>query len=313
MNGRGARCNVSGRFVVRAACVLHLIAAAPLPGAGGVMGAQQVLPQLCPGVERMVVRPPQPVAGTLFTVHVPVSSSFTGAIGGKVAGEPLHFVRQGDTLVARAAVPIDSTSGISVFLDCADSTMPTQPFTERLSVRAGAYRLDKLTVAPAFSAPPDSALSARLARESARAAAVSRESHSTPPLWSEAFIAPRPGRITSGFGNGRTFNGTVTSRHMGTDFAGATGAPVQAINRGVVRLVDSFYLGGNVIYIDHGGGVVSAYLHLSKVLVAAGDTVSRGAQIGLVGATGRVTGPHLHLITRYGQITVDALSVIGTR
>ena len=98
---------------------------------------------------------------------------------------------------------------------------------------------------------------------------------------------------------------------MGTDFAGATGAPVRAANRGVVRIVDAFYYGGNVVYIDHGGGLSSAYLHLSEQLVAAGDTVSRGQTIGRVGATGRVTGPHLHLIVRYGGVTVDPLSLFA--
>jgi len=121
----------------------------------------------------------------------------------------------------------------------------------------------------------------------------------------------RTSRITSGFDGRRTSNGAVTSRHMGTDYAGAVGAPVRASNRGVVRHVDRFHLGGHVIYLDHGEGFVTAYLHLSKQLVDEGDTVSRNAVIGHVGATGRVTGPHMHFIARYGAITVDPLSLIG--
>jgi len=97
---------------------------------------------------------------------------------------------------------------------------------------------------------------------------------------------------------------------MGTDYAGAVGAPIRAANRGVVRLVDRFYLGGNVVYIDHGEGLVTAYLHLSQHRVAEGDTVAQGAVIGLVGATGRVTGPHLHWIARYGRISVDPASLL---
>jgi murein DD-endopeptidase MepM/ murein hydrolase activator NlpD len=76
-----------------------------------------------------------------------------------------------------------------------------------------------------------------------------------------------------------------------------------------VRIVGAFYYGGNVVYLDHGAGLTSAYLHLSRQLVAAGDTVERGQEIGFVGATGRVTGPHLHLIVRYGSVTVDPLSL----
>jgi murein DD-endopeptidase MepM/ murein hydrolase activator NlpD len=125
------------------------------------------------------------------------------------------------------------------------------------------------------------------------------------------FTQPRTSRITSGFGGGREYNGTITSRHMGTDFAGTTGAPVLAANRGVVRIVDAFYYGGNVVYVDHGAGLSSAYLHLSEQLVSAGDTVQRGQTIGRVGATGRVTGPHLHFIVRYGSVTVDPLSLFA--
>jgi murein DD-endopeptidase MepM/ murein hydrolase activator NlpD len=124
-------------------------------------------------------------------------------------------------------------------------------------------------------------------------------------------LRPRDTRITSGFGSGREFNGQVQSRHTGTDFAGAVGAPVRAAARGVVALVDTFYLAGRVIYIDHGEGLVSAYFHLSKQEVAAGDTVKAGRQIGLVGATGRVTGPHLHWVVRYGAISVDPLSFLA--
>ncbi len=103
----------------------------------------------------------------------------------------------------------------------------------------------------------------------------------------------------------------MTSRHLGVDFRGAVGEPVRAANRGVVALVDNYFLAGNVVYIDHGGGVVTAYFHLSKPLVAAGDTVVRGQRIGLVGATGRVTGPHLHWAARYGTITVNPLDLVA--
>jgi murein DD-endopeptidase MepM/ murein hydrolase activator NlpD len=152
---------------------------------------------------------------------------------------------------------------------------------------------------------------ARIEHETKRAVEVANNAHLTPRLWLEPFEHPRDSRITSGFGGGREYNGTITSRHMGTDFAGATGAPVLAANRGVVRIVDAFFYGGNVIYIDHGVGLSSAYLHLSAQLVAAGDTVQRGQTIGRVGATGRVTGPHLHFIVRYGSVTVDPLSLFA--
>lgn len=267
----------------------------------------------CAAVVDMATVPAQPTAGTIFELRLLLPDTTTRIVA--MAGpEPLHFERRRDTLVALAPMPIDSTSGITVELTCSfvGSDMASAR-SVRIAASPGEYRMERLTVAPRFSAPPDSAVAARMRRESARAAEVSRASHRTPRLWTEAFIAPRDSRITSGFGHGRTFNGEVTSRHTGLDYAGAVGAPVRAVNRGVVRIVDRFYLGGSVVYVDHGAGIVTAYLHLSKQSVAEGDTVQRGQVLGAVGATGRVTGPHLHLITRFGNVSVDPRSLIGKR
>jgi murein DD-endopeptidase MepM/ murein hydrolase activator NlpD len=149
-----------------------------------------------------------------------------------------------------------------------------------------------------------------MARESAMAMEVARRAHDTPRLWEEPFARPRDSRITSRFGTGRVFNGAVRSRHFGVDLAGAVGAPVRAANRGVVALVADFLLAGTAVYIDHGEGLVTGYFHLSKAEVAEGDTVARGAIVGRVRATGRVTGPHLHWIARYGTVSVAPLSVV---
>jgi murein DD-endopeptidase MepM/ murein hydrolase activator NlpD len=166
-----------------------------------------------------------------------------------------------------------------------------------------------LNVDSTFTRPLDAATIARINRENARAREIGRLAHNRPPMWTASFLKPRTSVITSEFGSGRLFNGQVTARHLGVDFRGAVGDPVRAANRGVVTLVDNFFLAGNVIYIDHGGGVVTAYFHLSKPLVAIGDTVKRGQEIGLVGNTGRVTGPHLHWAARYGALTVNPLDL----
>jgi murein DD-endopeptidase MepM/ murein hydrolase activator NlpD len=183
---------------------------------------------------------------------------------------------------------------------------------KEVPVATGSYSMERLSVAPEMATPPNAATATRIEEESARAMAVARGAHDTPRMWNPGGLQrPRPSRITSGFGNGRQFNGEVQSRHMGTDFAGAVGEPVLAPADGVVALVGSFYLGGNVIYIDHGGGLSSAYLHLSATAVKQGDSVKAGQRIGSVGATGRVTGPHLHWIVRYGNVTVDPLSFLA--
>jgi murein DD-endopeptidase MepM/ murein hydrolase activator NlpD len=253
--------------------------------------------------------PARPKQGALFRLTVDGVGD-PRAVSGTIAGEPLHFAPAGEGRVsALAPVPIDATGSLMAVVVIADE-LGTDTVRARVPVAAGGYPSERLTVSPRFSGRPDTALQRRIDDEARRAAEVARAAHETPRMWSGAFQRPRPGRITSGYGRARVFNGSVQSRHMGTDFAGAVGAPVRAVNRGVVRIVDDFYYGGNVVYIDHGAGLTTAYLHLSETVVAVGDTVEKGQVIGRVGATGRVTGPHLHLIARYGRHTVDPLTLL---
>ena len=139
---------------------------------------------------------------------------------------------------------------------------------------------------------------------------IKRRAHETPRLWREPFVRPRAAAVTGTFGVVRIFNGVVRSRHLGVDFAGERGAPVRATNRGVVAFVGDLYYSGKTIFIDHGAGLVTGYLHLSSALVAPGDTVACGQLIGRVGASGRVTGPHLHWLADYGNLSVDPLDLI---
>jgi len=239
------------------------------------------------------------------------------SIKGTMAGEPLHFIPAGaGTWHAIGAIPVDAPANLTaqVLLEknaggvdtIRTSVSPYHPPPSR-----GTVRRRRLAVSSTFTQPLDSATELRIADENARAREIGRRSHSTPRLWTAPFLRPRSSRITSRFGSGRVFNGRVTSSHLGVDFKGAPGAPVLAANRGVVALVDRFFLAGNVVYIDHGAGVVTGYFHLSKTLVSPGDTVARGQKIGLVGATGRVTGPHLHWSARYGALTVDPLGLVA--
>jgi murein DD-endopeptidase MepM/ murein hydrolase activator NlpD len=262
---------------------------------------------------RLSIVPERPLPGALVTLtlsNLGDRRDSVVAIEGTMAGEPLHFVASRAVFRAIGAVPVDSVSTVNAIaivtrasgnadtLHASVTPPPLPPPKEQLQVNAR------------FGRPLDSATAARVAREGELALAVGRRSHDSPPRWTAAFLRPRASAVSSGFGTGRTFNGQVTSRHLGVDFRGATGAPIRAANRGVVVLVDTFFLGGRVVYLDHGGGVTTGYLHLSKALVAVGDTVARGQRIGLVGATGRVTGPHLHWTARYGAITVNPLDLL---
>ncbi len=120
--------------------------------------------------------------------------------------------------------------------------------------------------------------------------------------WTLPLERPVNGGVSSQFGLKRVFNGQPRGEHKGLDLRGAQGTPIKACADGVVALVDNLYYSGNTVYLNHGDGVFSAYLHMSEPKVKPGQTVKKGDIIGLVGATGRVTGPHLHLsILAQGQ------------
>ncbi len=121
-------------------------------------------------------------------------------------------------------------------------------------------------------------------------------------FWNGKFIRPIDSEITSEFGVKRIMNNKKESLHRGTDYRGKTGTPIQSVNSGIVALTDNHFFGGNTVVIDHGLGLYSVYLHMSKANVSKGDQINKGDIIGLVGSTGRASGPHLHLsIKLYGQ------------
>jgi murein DD-endopeptidase MepM/ murein hydrolase activator NlpD len=261
---------------------------------------------------RLEISPERPRPGAL--VRLTLSglgdrSDSLVAITGTMAGEPLHFAASGAGYRAIGAVPVDSLGVVTARAILARASGRVDTIEASVTPPPLPPPAERLAVASRFGRPMDSATAARVAREGARALAVGRRAHESPPRWTAPFLRPRASEITSRFGTGRTFNGQVSSRHLGVDFRGAVGAPIRAANRGVVALVDTFFLGGRVVYLDHGGGITTGYLHLSRALVAPGDTVARGQTIGHVGATGRVTGPHLHWTARYGAITVNPVDL----
>ena len=257
---------------------------------------------------------PEPGAIVRLTLNAPAPRTDSiVSIRGALAGEPLHFIAATPgAWHAIGAVPVDAEGSLVASVILQRVSGKTETVRARLVLPTIPPPVAQpLSVDSSFSRPLDSATAARVARENLRARAIGTSAHDSPPMWTASFLRPRTSVITSEFGSGRVFNGRVTSRHLGVDFRGAVGEPVRAANRGVVTLVDNFFLAGNVIYINHGGGVVTAYFHLSKPLVAVGDTVVRGQQIGLVGSTGRVTGPHLHWAARYGTVTVNPLDLVS--
>ncbi len=268
------------------------------------------LPELAP-VE-VSWEPAFPVQGHLFLIRVdaPVADGMVSATG-EAGGEELHFQPADSTLTSLAPVPIGATGSIDAWVVASYADGRTQTDSLRIPIVAGEYEHERLTVAPRFGSPLNEEDQARLRSDQAKANQVAREAHASPRLWQPGLVPPRDSRVTSGFGNGREFNGQISSRHMGLDLAGAPGDTVRAAADGVAALVDGFLLAGNIVYLNHGGGLLSGYFHLSEQLVGAGDTVAAGTPIGRVGATGRVTGPHLHWVVRYGTTSVDPRSLLA--
>jgi murein DD-endopeptidase MepM/ murein hydrolase activator NlpD len=253
---------------------------------------------------------PAPLAeGSIGWIEVR-SDSATRVETGEAGGEPLHLERTDEGWYrALLGVPVEPGDSFAITLGVRRAER-TDTIRVSLPVRPAAYPHEVLTVPPAF-VKPDSISAIRIQSEIAQSREVSQRSHQRARLWRGPFLLPRPSRITSRFGTARVYNGEVQSRHLGTDFAGSVGAPVRAAGRGRVALVADFYLAGRAIYLDHGGGVVTAYFHLSQAEVRQGDLVNAGQLIGRVGQSGRVTGPHLHWVARYGTISVDPLSLPG--
>jgi len=129
--------------------------------------------------------------------------------------------------------------------------------------------------------------------------------------WEGAFIAPVPGEVTSPYGMQRIINNVPKSPHNGVDLSAAEGDEIQATNTGKVSIVYEGYLTGKTVIVDHGGGLYSVYFHLSEPKVQTGDLVNKGDVIGLVGATGMVTGPHLHFSIRLGKSYIDPQSFLA--
>ncbi len=179
-----------------------------------------------------------------------------------------------------------------------------------LTVTPKDYPTTRLTVEPKYvelSAEDQ----ARAARDSQQINATYATTADT-RYWSDDFIVPIPG-VTGGrnFGHRRVFNDQPRAPHSGADLTAPTGTEIHATNRGKVVLTGDFFFNGKAVFVDHGMGVLSMYLHLSDILVDEGQIVERGDVLGLAGATGRVTGPHLHWGMKVTGARVDPFTLPG--
>lgn len=162
---------------------------------------------------------------------------------------------------------------------------------------------------PPATVDPPKAVAERIAREAA-AVAAARTLDDARTAFAQPFAWPVRGRISGRFGSGRVYNGRPGGGHSGMDIAAAEGTPVRAPANGVVTLAGDLYITGGTLLLDHGHGVSSNFLHLSRIDVRVGDTVEQGQVVGAVGSTGRATGPHLHWGMNWFDVRVDPLLVL---
>lgn len=182
-----------------------------------------------------------------------------------------------------------------------------------LAIAPRAWKIEHIPIGPRPGTPPSEAFRIRREAELAQinaARAIDTESQG----WRQHFIWPAKGRLSGLFGSQRIYNGTPGSYHSGADIAtGASGTPFVAPADGVVILAAAspFTLEGNLLMIDHGMGLNSAFLHCSQILVRPGEAVRQGQVIGRIGATGRATGPHLHWSLKWRDARLDPILFTG--
>jgi murein DD-endopeptidase MepM/ murein hydrolase activator NlpD len=180
----------------------------------------------------------------------------------------------------------------------------------RIAIDPRDWPVERIDGVPPKTVDPPPAIAARIAREQA-AVSAARNRDDARDDFAQAFLWPVRGRISGRFGNQRVYNGSPKSPHSGMDIAAANGTAVKAPAAGIVTFAaPDLYLTGGTVLIDHGAGVSSNFLHLSRIDVKVGDRVTQGQVFGAVGATGRATGPHLHWGMNWFDVRVDPLLVL---
>jgi len=290
-------------------CALAVAAALAADGGTAVPDA--------PGPEVPAVPRPQ---GPTVTVQPgtakpgdPVLVTVTGAAAlptGKLAGRTLHFYRWGDRYEAISALPVEHALGpfpVTVKV-AARRGAPAYALEAEIDVVDPNYPKRELSVDRKFISPPPEEKE-RIAQDQ-EAFKAAWNTPFGPRLFKGDFEWPRHSVVTAPYGDLRMFNGKKKSQHYGTDLDGSTGDPIQVANDGVVVMVRECFASGNTVIVNHGGGLLTSYFHMSKFLVKEGDVVKQGQLIGLVGKTGRVTGPHLHWGTHVDGLWVDGQTLM---
>jgi murein DD-endopeptidase MepM/ murein hydrolase activator NlpD len=247
------------------------------------------------------------VAGSPELIRVRANAN---NVNGEWLGRKLEFFPGADrmTWFALAGVDVEGAVGPSALHITAHSEGKDIDLSRSIDIHAAHYRTSALTVSPKFVQPPPEALKEIEAESQIKAAIFAASAPE--PLWYGNFRAPLAGKPTDSFGTRRMLNGKLATIHKGADFHAATGTPVHASNSGVVVLARPLYYEGNCVIIDHGMGLFTLSMHFSRIDVHEGQHVKAGDRLGLSGATGRVTGPHLHWAVRWQGAMLDPVKLL---
>ena len=228
---------------------------------------------------------------------------------GTLGGAELRFWpgRHGAWL-AFAGFDLDASTGPErLELELSEGGKPHY-WSGQVIVEPKAYPTQEVKVEQKYVTPPKA--DEERAEKEARLLARLYAERTPKPLFKGAFVSPIPGALSSRFGERRIFNGVPKSPHGGADLRAKQGVPVKAAAGGRVALAEDLFYSGNTVILDHGLGLFTIYAHLSRVDVKQGQVVSRGKRLGLVGATGRVSGPHLHWGAKLLGARVDPFSLV---
>jgi murein DD-endopeptidase MepM/ murein hydrolase activator NlpD len=246
------------------------------------------------------------VAGSpeLIRITAPTATS----VDGEWLNRKLEFFPSHGAWLALAGVDVEATPGPSTITLHIHTKTVTHEEAQTIEIHPANYRTGVLTVPPKFVTPDPEELK-QIAADSEVKAKIFAAS-TDKPLWSGDFRAPVHAEATDSFGTRRTFNGKLASIHKGMDYRAPMGTPVHASNSGTVVLARPLYYEGNCVIIDHGFGLYTLSMHFSKIEVKEGQHVHTGERLGLSGATGRVTGPHLHYAVRWQGAYLDPAKLL---
>ncbi|QTR48765.1 peptidoglycan DD-metalloendopeptidase family protein [Candidatus Thiothrix anitrata] len=215
---------------------------------------------------------------------IPVANASVTAPAVQYQGKRVTVAQQDGQWLALVGIPLDAQTG-EHYVQVAGAPIA-------FNVNAKQYRTQRIRIKDNNKVEPDDESSQRIVQELAVQKGI-KNRYSPQPATLD-FIRPAPGADTGRFGMRRIFNGQSRNPHSGMDIAAATGTPVKVTAAGRVLYTGDFFFSGNVVYVDHGSGVISMYAHLSQIAVKPGDNLQQGDIVGAVGSTGRATGPHLH-------------------